>query len=90
MENAKDFHDTKSLMHSLKTFDVYRLNLFKILQLMFDTSKGNAPNSVSDKFERITHNYPTQYSEHAFKLPKIKTTLSKYSLITEDPSYGII
>ena len=49
-------------------------------EFLHDVRVNVAPDVITRKFELINHNYPTQYSEDNYKLPKVKSTLAKFSI----------
>ena len=73
------------LMDSLGILNIYKLNLLKNILFMHDIANKRAPRSLIRKFEPITHNYPTNYARYGYKLPRINTSIKKFSIRYRGP-----
>ena len=83
--NKDRMEHSEPLMNSLNILDIYKTNLFKISQLMYDVKRNATPEIMTNKFSKIDHDYPTQYSLENYKLPKIKVNLTKFSIRYRGP-----
>ena len=50
----------------LGILDIYKLNLYQILNIMFRAKTNTVPQTVQNKFKVIERNYSTRYSEYNF------------------------
>ena len=50
-------------MKHLDILNIYKLNLYKILNIMFRVKTNSIPETFQNKFKVIEHNYSTRYSE---------------------------
>ena len=47
--------------------------------------KSNCPTVFDEKFSEIQHRYNTRFSENAFKIPKAKTKVKRFSITYRGP-----
>ena len=50
-------------MKHLDILNIYKLNLYKILNIMFRVKTNSIPETFQNKFKVIEHDYSTRYSE---------------------------
>ena len=72
-------------LKELKALDVYQLNIYQTLTFMQRVKKSNCPTVFDEKFSEIQHRYNTRYSENAFKIPKAKTKVKRFSIRYRGP-----
>ena len=51
--------------------NVYKLNLYQVLNFMFRVHNEAIPKSFQNKFQYIEHKYETRQSNNEFIIPKI-------------------
>ena len=73
-------------MKHLDILNIYKLNLYQILNVMFQVKTNTIPETLQKKFKVIEHNYSTRYSEYNFKEPNIffRVTL-KFAISSRGP-----
>ena len=73
-------------MKHLDILNIYKLNLYQILNIMFQVKTNTIPETPQNKFKVIEHNYSTRYSEYNFKEPNIffRVTL-KFAISSRGP-----
>ena len=54
-------------MKYLDIVNIYKLNLYQLLNIMFRVKTNSIPETLQNKFKVIEHNYSTIYSEYNFK-----------------------
>ena len=54
-------------IQQLAILNIYELNLYQILNIMFWVKTNSIPETLQNKFKVIEHNYSTIYSEYNFK-----------------------
>ena len=57
---------------------MYQLNIFNNLLFLHRVKNGKAPNVFLSKFLRLSHHYPTSFSQNNYIVPSSKLTKSKY------------
>ena len=76
----------RPLMKQLNILNIYQLNIYQMLTLMFKTKQRLAPNIFFDKFKTINHSYPTTYSTNNFTVPKQQLKISNFCISTRGPT----
>ena len=69
-------------MKQLNILNIYQLNIYQTLTLMFKTKQRLTPNIFLDKFKTINHNYLTTYSTNNFTVPKQQLKISNFCIST--------
>ena len=54
-------------MKHLDILNVYKLNLYQILNMIFRVKTNSIPETLQNKFKVIEHNYSIRYSEYRAK-----------------------
>ena len=72
-------------MKHLDILNIYKLNLYQILNIMFQVKTNTIPETLQNKFKVIEHNYSTRYSEYSFKEPNIFFRVTKFSILSCGP-----
>ena len=70
-------------MKKMEHFDIlniYKLNLYQILNIMFGAKTHSLPETLQNKFKVIERNYSTRYSEYSFKEPNIFFRVTKSAI----------
>ena len=72
-------------MKHLDIINVYKLNLYQILNLMFRTRTRSIPKTLQNKFKILEHNYSIKYSEYNFKEPNILLSVTNFAIPSRGP-----
>ena len=72
-------------MKHLDILNIYKLNLYQILNIMFQVKTNTIPETLQNKFKVIEHNYSTRYSEQNFKEPNIFFRVTKFAISLRGP-----
>ena len=72
-------------MQHLDILDIYKLNLYQILNIMFRVKTNSIPETFQNKFKIIEHNYSTTYSECNFKEPNVLLRVTKFAISSCGP-----
>ena len=67
-------------MKHLDILNIYKLNLYQILNIMFRVKTNSIPETLQNKFKVIEHNYSARYSEYCFKEPNIFFRVTKFAI----------
>ena len=67
-------------MKHLNILNIYKLNLYQILNIMFRVKTNSIPESLQNKFKIIKHNYSTRYGKYNFKEPNILFRVTKFAV----------
>ena len=58
-------------MKHLDILNIYKINNYQILNIMFRVKTNSIPETLQNKFKVIEHNYSTRNSEYNFREPNI-------------------
>ena len=72
-------------MKHLDILNIYKLNLYQILNIMFRARTNSIPETLQNKFKIIEHNHSTRYSEYNFKEPNILLRVTKFAISSRGP-----
>ena len=72
-------------MKHLDILNIYKLNLYQILNIMFRVKTNSIPETLQNKFKVIEHNYSTRYSKQNFKEPNIFFRVTKFAISLRGP-----
>ena len=64
---------TNELFKSQKLLNIYKLNILSVAVFMYQIRNKTAPLTFSGSFEKISHGYPTNFSQSLYKI--LKTAL---------------
>ena len=53
-------------MVKIKVLNIYKLNIYQILNFMFKIKKNTAPCIFKNQFTKIQHPYSTRFSKNSF------------------------
>ena len=85
LNNKDKYAHSRPLLRSINALDVYQLNVYQYINLMYQVKRKNIPLTLNQKFKCISHNYPTNYSENNYEIPKIKNNFAKFSISYRGP-----
>ena len=70
-------------MLDINALNVYRINLYQNLILIYKEPIGTAPSIIFNKFSKISHNYPTNYKNSGNDTtPKSTMKLTNFEIST--------
>ena len=81
MTNFRKFMEENGILN------VYKLNLYQVLNFMFRVHNETIPKSFQTKFQYTEHKYETRQSKDNFIIPKKKHTNYPFCYIITRPSY---
>ena len=61
-----EFTDAKKIMIRMKVLNIYKLNIYQILNFMFKIKANTAPYISQNQFTEIQHQYSTRFSNNSF------------------------
>ena len=61
-----EFTDIREIMVRMKVLNIYKLNIYQILNFMFKIEANTAPSTFQDQFTEIQHQYSTRFSKSSF------------------------
>ena len=67
-------------MKHLDILNIYKLDLYQILNIMFRVRTNSIPETLQNRFKVIEHNYSTRHSDYSFKGPNIFFRVSKFAI----------
>ena len=75
----------EDVMKKIGILDIYKLNIYHVINLMFRVKNNTKPEASENKFEIINHHYPTRHSENSFIEPKIYFKATKFAISSRGP-----
>ena len=76
---------SKQLMRELYVLNIYQLNIYNVLNLMFKVKNGLIPDAFQNKFNMISHDYFTKNSMYNFKEPRFSLQVTKFEISSRGP-----
>ncbi|XP_065645688.1 uncharacterized protein LOC136076146 [Hydra vulgaris] len=64
----------------LNALNVYKLNIYQVMLFMFKSKHGLSPNIFHSYFTKISHKYPTNFSNDNFVVPRFYFKLSSFQI----------
>ena len=61
-----EFTDIREIMIRMKVLNIYKLNIYQILNFMFKIKANTAPCIFQNQFTEIQHQYSTRFSKNSF------------------------
>ena len=79
---SEDYSGLKieDLMKKVGILDIYKLNIYHVINLMFRVKNNTIPETFEKKFEVVHHHYPTRHGENNFIEPKICFKANKFAI----------
>ena len=72
-------------MEKTGILNIYKLNIYHVINLMFRVKNNTIPEVFVNKFEIVHHHYPTRHSENNFIEPKIYFKATKFAISSRGP-----
>ena len=84
---SEDYSGLKieDLMEKTGILNIYKLNIYHVINLMFRVKNNTIPEAFVNKFEIVHHHYPTRHSENNFIEPKIYFKATKFAISSRGP-----
>ena len=76
---------SEEIMDRLGIFNIYKLNIYHTVNLMFRVKSNTIPEAFRTKFQIVQHNYATRHSENNFEKPKITLKATKFVISSRGP-----
>ena len=61
-----EFTDIREIMVRMEVLNIYKLNIYQILNCMFKIKTNTAPCIFENQFTEIQHQYSTRFSKNSF------------------------
>ena len=76
---------SKQIIRELCVLNIYQLNIYNVLNLMFKAKNGLIPDAFQNKFNMISHDYFTKNSMCNFKEPRFSLKITKFAISSRGP-----
>ena len=80
-----EFTDIREIMVRMKVLNIYKLNIYQILNLMFKIKANTAPCIFQNQFMEIQHQYSTRFSKNNFVESHLVCSQTKFSVSSRGP-----
>ena len=80
-----EFTDIREIMVRMKVLNIYKLNIYQILSLMFKMKANTAPCIFQNQFMEIQHQYSTRFSKNNFVESHLVCSQTKFSVSSRRP-----
>ena len=85
MYNKDKYTHAKPLMKSLNALNIFQINIYQILVLMFKSQHNLSPIVFQNMFEKVNHKYPTKFADKNFVIPRKTLKSSTFSISSRGP-----
>ena len=72
-------------MVRMKVLNIYKLNIYQILNFMFKIKANTAPSIFQNQFTEIQHQYSTRFSKNSFFESKLVCSQTKFCSSSRGP-----
>ena len=76
---------SKQITRELCVLNIYQLNIYNVLNLMFKAKNGFIPDAFQNKFNMISHGHFTKNSMCNFKEPRFSLKITKFAISSRVP-----
>ena len=83
--NENRYTSAKPLMIKNGILNVYQLNIYQVLVLMYKIIHGTSPTIFRNKIKKLENRYSTRYSKFNYKIPLFKQKSSTFAFIYRAP-----
>ena len=77
----------KESMTKMKILNIYKLNIYQVLNFMHRIKTKSAPIVFHNNFNEINHSYPTRFSNNRFVEKKVFLTQTKFAVSSRVPRF---
>ena len=81
----QEITNSRKFMEENGILNVYKLNLYQVLNFMFRVQNEIIPKSSQPKFQYIEHRNETRQSKGNFIIPKINTRITRFAISSHGP-----
>ena len=72
-------------MEEIKLLNIYKLNIYQVLTFMYKIKRDTAPAAFRNNFRKISHRYPTGFSQSNFVEGNILSKQTKFAASSRGP-----
>ena len=72
-----EFTDISQIMVKMKVLNIYKLNIYQILNVMFKIKINTAPCIFENQFTEIQHQYPTRFSRNKQYVLQLSSAITR-------------
>ena len=80
-----EFTDIMEIMVRMKVLNIYKLNIYQILNFMFKIKASTAACIFQNQFTEIQHQYSTRFSKNSFVESQLVYSQTKFSVSSRGP-----
>ena len=80
-----EFTDISEIMVRMKVLNIYKLNIYQILNFMFKIKANTAPCIFQNQFTEIQHQYSTRFSKNSFVESQLVYSQKIFSVSSQRP-----
>ena len=80
-----EFTDIREIMVRMKVLNIYKLNIYQILNFMFKIKTNTAPCIFENQFTEIQHKYSTRFIKNSFVESQLVYSQTKFSVSSRRP-----
>ena len=81
----QEITNSRKSMEENDILNVYKLNLYQVLNFMFRVHNQTIPKSFQTKFQYIEHKYETRQSKDNFIILKTNTRITRFAVSSRGP-----
>ena len=81
----QEITNSRKSMEENDILNVYKLNLYQVLNFMFRVHNETIPKSFQTKFQYIEHKYETRQSKDNFIILKTNTRITRFAVSSRGP-----
>ena len=80
-----EFTGIREVMVRMKVLNIYKHNIYQILNFMFKIKANTAPCIFQNQFTEIQHQYSTRFSKNSFVESQLVYSQTKFSVLSRGP-----
>ena len=81
----QEITNSRKFMEENDILNVYKLNLYQVLNFIFRVHNETIPKSFQTKFQYIEHKHETRQSKYNFIIPKRNTRITRFAISSRGP-----
>ena len=81
----QEITNSRNFMEGNGILNVYKLNLYQVVNFMFRVHNETIPKSFQTKFQYIEHKHETRQSKDSFIIPKINSRITRFAISLRGP-----
>ena len=85
IHNKTKFESTKDLFKTDNILNIFKMNILKTVLFMHKINSEAAPPAFRNRFQKVSHNYPTHFSNLNYKLPKLILNKCRFRISMRGP-----